>query len=93
MPATCGDFTPDSHIAERVGAPLHLADQLVLVPDDIDLSQSPVARHLTAETYARGAFNPGLMRLAGGDRKEIVGVFAPIGQCWIATTRVKSSAS
>jgi predicted GH43/DUF377 family glycosyl hydrolase len=38
-------------------------DRLVLVPDDIDLSRSPLAGHLDAETYVLGAFNPGLTRL------------------------------
>ncbi len=35
-------------------------DRLVLVPDDIDLTRSPLAGHLDAETYVLGAFNPGL---------------------------------
>ena len=59
-------------------------DRLVLVPDDIDLSRSPLAGHLDAETYVLGAFNPGLTRLANGNllmmvriaealRKPIVG--------------------
>jgi predicted GH43/DUF377 family glycosyl hydrolase len=42
-------------------------DRLVLVPDDIDLSRSPLAGHLDAETYVLGAFNPGLTRLANGN--------------------------
>ncbi len=42
-------------------------DQLVLVPDDIDLSRSPLAGHFAAETYVLGAFNPGLTRLANGN--------------------------
>ena len=37
-------------------------DRLVLTPDDIDLSRSPLAG-LGAETYVLGAFNPGLTRL------------------------------
>ena len=43
------------------------ADRLILVPDDIDLSRSPLAGHLDAETYVLGAFNPGLTRLPGGN--------------------------
>jgi len=43
------------------------ADRLVLVPDDIDLSRSPLAGHLGVETYVLGAFNPGLTRLANGN--------------------------
>ena len=42
-------------------------DRLVLVPDDIDLSRSPLAGHLDAETYVLGAFNPGLTRLPNGN--------------------------
>lgn len=42
-------------------------DKLVLRPDDIDLSRSPLAGHLDAETYVLGAFNPGLTRLANGN--------------------------
>ena len=42
-------------------------DRLVLVPDDIDLSRSPLAGHLGVETYVLGAFNPGLTRLANGN--------------------------
>ena len=41
--------------------------RLVLAPDDIDLSRSPLAGHLDAETYVLGAFNPGLARLANGN--------------------------
>ncbi|HYD23713.1 MAG TPA: glycosidase [Croceibacterium sp.] len=42
-------------------------DQLVLTPDDIDLSRSPLAGHLDVETYVLGAFNPGMTRLANGN--------------------------
>lgn len=42
-------------------------DRLVLVPEDIDLSRSPLAGHLEAETYVLGAFNPGLTRLQNGN--------------------------
>ena len=42
-------------------------DQLVLVPEQIDLSRSPLAGHLDAETYVLGAFNPGLTRLPNGN--------------------------
>jgi len=42
-------------------------DRLVLVPDDIDLSRSPLAGQLDAETYVLGAFNPGLTRLPNGN--------------------------
>ena len=42
-------------------------DQLVLTPGDIDLSRSPLAGHLEAETYVLGAFNPGMTRLPNGN--------------------------
>ena len=42
-------------------------DRLVLTPDEIDLSRSPLAGHLDAETYVLGAFNPGLTRLPNGN--------------------------
>jgi len=49
-------------------------DRLVLVPDDIDLSRSPLAGHLDVETYVLGAFNPGLTRLANGNLLMMVRV-------------------
>ncbi|WP_294395749.1 glycosidase [uncultured Sphingomonas sp.] len=42
-------------------------DRLVLTPDDIDLSRSPLAGQLGVETYCLGAFNPGLTRLPNGN--------------------------
>lgn len=42
-------------------------DRLVFVPDDVNLSRSPLAGHLEAETYVLGAFNPGLTRLPSGN--------------------------
>ena len=47
-------------------------DRLVLVPEDIDLSRSPLADHLDAETYVLGAFNPGLTRLPNGNLLMVV---------------------
>ncbi|RVT90203.1 glycosidase [Sphingomonas crocodyli] len=49
-------------------------DRLVLVPDDIDLSRSPLAGAIDAETYVLGAFNPGLTRLANGNLLMMVRV-------------------
>lgn len=49
-------------------------DKLVLVPDDIDLSRSPLAGHFAAETYVLGAFNPGLTRLPNGNLLMMVRV-------------------
>jgi len=42
-------------------------DSLVFGPGDVDLSRSPLAGHLDAETYVLGAFNPGMTRLANGN--------------------------
>jgi predicted GH43/DUF377 family glycosyl hydrolase len=42
-------------------------DRLVFGPDDIDLTRSPLAGHLGAETYILGAFNPALTRLPNGN--------------------------
>jgi predicted GH43/DUF377 family glycosyl hydrolase len=51
-----------------------MIDRLILVPDDIDLSRSPLAGHLDAETYVLGAFNPGLTRLPNGNLLMMVRV-------------------
>ena len=45
----------------------HTVDKLVLTPDDIDLSRSPLVGRLDAETYVLGAFNPGMTRLPNGN--------------------------
>ncbi len=42
-------------------------DRLVLTPLHVDLSRSPLAGNLDAETYVLGAFNPGMTRLANGN--------------------------
>lgn len=42
-------------------------DELVFVPDDVDLARSPLAGHLGVETYVLGAFNPALTRLPNGN--------------------------
>lgn len=52
----------------------HPIDKLILVPDDIDLSRSPLAGQLDAETYVLGAFNPGLTRLPNGNLLMMVRV-------------------
>jgi len=49
-------------------------DKLIVVPDDIDLSRSPLAGQLDAETYVLGAFNPGLTRLPNGNLLMMVRV-------------------
>ena len=42
-------------------------DHLVLTPNDIDLSRSPLAGKFDCETYVLGAFNPGMTRLPSGN--------------------------
>lgn len=42
-------------------------DHLVFTPRDVDLSRSPLAGGIDAETYVLGAFNPGMTRLANGN--------------------------
>lgn len=42
-------------------------DALVFSPGDVDLSRSPLAGSLNAQTRVLGAFNPGLTRLANGN--------------------------
>lgn len=49
-------------------------DTLILVPDQIDLSRSPLRGHFDAETYVLGAFNPGLTRLPNGNLLMMVRV-------------------
>ena len=49
-------------------------DALVLTPDDVDLSRSPLAGHLGVETFVLGAFNPGLTRLPNGNLLMMVRV-------------------
>jgi beta-1,2-mannobiose phosphorylase / 1,2-beta-oligomannan phosphorylase len=40
-----------------------MLDHLVFTPHDVDLSRSPLAGKVDAETYVLGAFNPGMTRL------------------------------
>jgi len=42
-------------------------DRIILAPDDIDLSYSPLKEQLDAETFVLGAFNPGMTRLSNGN--------------------------
>ncbi|TPG21473.1 glycosidase [Sphingomonas koreensis] len=42
-------------------------DSLVFTPHDVDLSRSPLAGKIDAETYVLGAFNPGMTRLGNGN--------------------------
>lgn len=49
-------------------------DRIVLTPSDVDLTRSPLAGQLDAETYVLGAFNPGLTRLQNGNLLMMVRV-------------------
>jgi beta-1,2-mannobiose phosphorylase / 1,2-beta-oligomannan phosphorylase len=55
-------------------------DRLVFGPDDVDLSRSPLAGHLDAETYVLGAFNPALTRLPNGNLAIFVRVAEALRQ-------------
>ncbi|HEV7290401.1 glycosidase [Sphingomonas sp.] len=49
-------------------------DRLIFGPDDVDLSRSPLAGQLNAETFVLGAFNPGMTRLPNGNLLMMVRV-------------------
>jgi predicted GH43/DUF377 family glycosyl hydrolase len=51
-----------------------LSDQLIFTPDDVDLSRSPMAGKLKAETFVLGAFNPGLTVMPNGNLLMMVRV-------------------
>ncbi|WP_242183455.1 glycosidase [Sphingomonas sp. CARO-RG-8B-R24-01] len=42
-------------------------DALIFTPADVDLTKSPLAGQIDAETYVLGAFNPGMTRLPNGN--------------------------
>ena len=42
-------------------------DRLIFRPADVDLTHSPIAKSIGAETYVLGAFNPGFTRLSNGN--------------------------
>lgn len=50
-----------------MNTPAHPHDALVFTPDHVDLSRSPLAGKIDAETYVLGAFNPGMTRLDNGN--------------------------
>lgn len=58
----------------------HPVDRLILGPDDIDLSRSPLAGQLGVETYVLGAFNPALTRLPNGNLAMFVRVAEALRQ-------------
>ena len=49
-------------------------DRILFGPRDVDLSRSPLAGKINAETYVLGAFNPGMTRLANGNLLMMVRV-------------------
>lgn len=62
-------------------APHHPSvDRLIFLPDDVDLSRSPLAGQLGVETYVLGAFNPGLTRLPNGNLLLMVRVAEALRQ-------------
>ncbi|MFA7586404.1 MAG: glycosidase [Novosphingobium sp.] len=58
-------------VADRQASP-HAVDRLVFGPRDVELSRSPLAGRFDAETCILGAFNPGLLRLPGGNLMMMV---------------------
>ena len=66
-------------------------DRLVFDPRDVDLSRSPLAGKIDAETYVLGAFNPGMTRLPNGNLLLMVRVAealrTPIGDGHIRAIR------
>lgn len=50
------------------------SDRLIFTPHDVDLTRSPLRRGVNVETYALGAFNPGLTRLGNGNLLMMVRV-------------------
>jgi predicted GH43/DUF377 family glycosyl hydrolase len=55
-------------------------DRLIFVPDDVDLSRSPLAGQLGVETYVLGAFNPGLTKLPNGNLLMMVRIAEALRQ-------------
>jgi beta-1,2-mannobiose phosphorylase / 1,2-beta-oligomannan phosphorylase len=55
-------------------------DRLVLTPDMIDLSRSPLAGHFDRETYVLGAFNPAMTVLPNGNLLLVVRVAEALRQ-------------
>lgn len=42
-------------------------DKIIIKPEDIDLSFSPIRKDIDVETFVLGAFNPGMSRLPNGN--------------------------
>src|ERR1700761_6778715 len=55
-------------------------DAIVFSPRDVDLSRSPLAGKVDAETYVLGAFNPGMTRLPNGNLLLMVRVAEALKQ-------------
>ena len=60
--------------------PAYFHDALIFTPGDVDLSRSPLAGRIDAETYVLGAFNPGLTRLPDGNLLMMVRVAEALRQ-------------
>jgi hypothetical protein len=58
----------------------YAADRLVVTPDMIDLSRSPLVAQFDAETYVLGAFNPALTTLSNGNLLLLVRVAEALRQ-------------
>ncbi|MDZ7895362.1 MAG: glycosidase [Sphingobium sp.] len=59
---------------QRDAGQRHADDWLIFTPDDVDLTRSPLAGQIDAETFVLGAFNPGLTRMPGGNLLMMVRV-------------------
>jgi len=42
-------------------------DKIILIPDDIDLDNSPLRGDIKVDTFVLGAFNPGMSKLPNGN--------------------------
>ena len=45
----------------------YISDKIIIQPNDIDLSFSPIRKEIDVDTYVLGAFNPGMSKLPNGN--------------------------
>ena len=64
---TMSQGTPSPQTTENGTAARFDNDVLVVTPPMVDLSRSPLASRLEAETYVLGSFNPAMTRLPNGN--------------------------
>ena len=57
-----------------ISNPFIKSDRLIFIPDEVDLSFSPLRKNLSQATYVLGAFNPALCRLPSGNLLMMVRV-------------------